>query len=59
MNSIFPAIRETGRLTCVWVPTGNPKSPLACVWMEVEPSYAASTTHVSANSEAGRMRLCA
>lgn len=22
------------RLECVWIPTGNPRQPLACVWME-------------------------
>jgi hypothetical protein len=59
MNNIFRTIRETGHLTCAWVSTGNPKSPLACVWMAEEPSYAACTTHVSTNSEVGRMRLCA
>jgi hypothetical protein len=59
MNKIFPTIRKTGRITCAWVPTGNAKSPLACVWREVEPSLASSTTHTSANSKVGGMRLCA
>jgi hypothetical protein len=59
MTNIFPIIRKTGRLTCAWVPTGNAKSPLACVWTEVEPSHASPTTDTSANTEAGGMRLCA
>jgi hypothetical protein len=57
MKSIFPINRS--RITCTWVLTGNAKLPLACVWTEVEPSHASSTTHPSANSEAGGMQLCA
>jgi len=26
--------RTTDRLICVWVPTGNPRMPLTCVWLE-------------------------
>ncbi len=32
--STFATARETDRLICVWVPTGNPKRPLTCVWLE-------------------------
>ena len=24
---------HAGRLSCIWVPTGNPRQPLARVWM--------------------------
>ena len=41
MNNILPTHR--GRIACAWVLTGNARSPLACVWMEVEPSHASST----------------
>jgi hypothetical protein len=57
MNNIFPTNRS--RITCTWALTGTAKSSLACVWTEVEPSHASSTTHPSANIEAGGMRLCA
>jgi hypothetical protein len=59
MNTNFPTIRKTGRITCAWVPTGDAKAPLACVWMEAEPSCASSTTHASADRAPGAMRLCA
>jgi hypothetical protein len=59
MNNIFPTIRKTGRITCAWVPTSNPKAPLACVWMEAELSCASSTTDTPTNSALQGMRLCA
>jgi hypothetical protein len=46
------------RLTCFWVRTGNPRNPLACVWMESNAQnngIAAS----SANEELGGMLRCA
>lgn len=51
-------LQMPGRLTCAWVPTGNPRNPLACVWVETNArknSKEASFT----NDESGRMRLCA
>jgi hypothetical protein len=36
-NTIFSmssTILETNRLICVWTLTGNPRMPLACVWLE-------------------------
>ncbi len=33
-NTILFPVRETDRLICVWVPTGNPRAPLTCVWIE-------------------------
>jgi len=29
----FPIISRTP-LSCTWVETGNPKQPLACVWLD-------------------------
>ncbi len=31
--SPFSTARTTDRLICVWVPTGNPRMPLTCVWL--------------------------
>jgi hypothetical protein len=59
MNDILLTIRKTGRMTCAWVPTGNPRTPLACVWKEVESSLAVATVQSSPTDEAGGMRLCA
>ena len=36
--STLPTIRTSQRLICVWVPTGNPRMPLTCVWLEDAPS---------------------
>ena len=36
--STLPTTRTTERLICVWVPTGNPKMPLACFWILDAPS---------------------
>jgi hypothetical protein len=38
MNIVLSAIRNPGRLTCTWVPTGNARAPLACIWKEAAPS---------------------
>jgi hypothetical protein len=49
MNNKIYLIRlhqPTGRLTGNWVPTGDPKRPLACVWSgtNASPAAAASPT---------------
>jgi hypothetical protein len=44
MNTVLSAIGNHGRLTCAWVPTGNPRTPLVCIWKEVSASPA-YTTH--------------
>jgi hypothetical protein len=59
MNNKLLTIRKTGRLTCVWVPTGNIRTPLACVWVEADTFHAASAAPSSSNDEPGGMRLCA
>ena len=41
-NKLF-LIRKTGRLTCAWVPTGDPEMPLVCVWIELKTPQAVST----------------
>jgi TnpA family transposase len=59
MNNNRFTIRKTGRMTCAWVPTGNTKTPLACVWGDAETSCTASATSSFSNDEAQGMRLCA
>jgi len=48
---------RAGRLTCHWVPTGDPKMPLTCVWIQTSASRTVSTA--SSADETGRMHLCA
>jgi hypothetical protein len=59
MNNILLTTRKTGRMTCAWVPTGNPKKPLTCVWTDAEASLAAPTATSFPTDEEGGMRLCA
>jgi hypothetical protein len=42
VNNLLSPTRKSGHLTCAWVLTGNAKSPLACLWMEVDPSNTSS-----------------
>lgn len=56
MNKLY-LIRQPVRLTCTWVPTGNPRMPLACVWTAAKVQTAIETA--SSADETGRMRLCA
>ena len=44
-------------LTCNWVPTGDPKMPLACVWTGSKPRQAVSTASFTDDVE--RVHLCA
>ena len=54
MNNIL-TLRKPNRITCAWVPTGNTKLPLACIWTKAE----ASTAPSSPTKESGRMHHCA
>jgi hypothetical protein len=33
-NKIVSIARQSDRLICVWVPTGDPRMPLTCVWLQ-------------------------
>jgi hypothetical protein len=59
MDNIVSTIRNTGRVTCAWVPTGNLKTPLVCVWTEAQPSLSGCADQFSPKEEVGGIRLCA
>ena len=56
-NTLF-AIRNPGRLVCIWRLTGDSKTPLVCVWLEADDPRAASPISSSDKERAG-LRLCA
>ena len=56
MNLVLSAIRNPSRLTCAWVPTGNPRAPLACIWRGTSASL--GRTDPSSPQEGG-IGLCA
>jgi len=55
MNKLF-LIQRTGRPVCKWMATGDPKTPLACVWTA---SKAPTNIATASSTEIGRMHLCA
>ena len=57
MKNNLHLIRKPLRLSCLWIPTGNLKRPLACFWVEAGAPRAGSAA--SADSEAGGLCLCA
>jgi len=57
-NKLF-RLQKTGHLSCVWAPTGETKTPLACLWIEVDPAPTASSATSSPDNKEGGMRLCA
>jgi hypothetical protein len=59
MNNKPLTIRKAGRLTCVWVPTGDIRTPLACVWVKADTFHPASAAPSSSNDEPEEVRLCA
>ena len=57
MTNKLHLVQKPVSLTCYWVPTGDPRMPLASVWTVSKIQQAVSTA--SSTDEAGRMHLCA
>jgi hypothetical protein len=57
MKNKLHLVQKTVFATCNWVPTGDPKMPLVCVWTGSKPVQAVSTA--SSTDEAERVHLCA
>jgi hypothetical protein len=57
MKNKLHLVQKIVRLTRTWVPTGDAKNPLACVWVEAGTQRAVSAA--PAGTEAGRLHLCA
>jgi len=57
MTNKLYLMQRTGRLTCKWVLTGDPKLSLARVWTGSNAPEAASPPF--STDETGRMHLCA
>lgn len=47
--------RNASSLSCIWISTGNPRQPLACVWIDNEVQFAleatGTTDHAAASGE--------
>jgi hypothetical protein len=57
MKSKLILIQSTVRLTCVWVPTGDLKKPLACVWVRAQKVQVDSSPCLLVDAE--RIHQCA
>ena len=57
MKNKLHLLQKTARLTCIWVPTGDAKRPLACLWVGAQTPQTSIVT--PSNDEFGRMHLCA
>jgi hypothetical protein len=61
MTKILIAFPWTSRarLSCKWIETGNPKAPLACVWVDrvTGATSAVPVAEATQCAEAGRPRL--
>ncbi len=57
MNMILTAIRNSPQLTCVWVRTGDPRRPLACVWKEASAPAAELENQSSLENDRSSRRL--
>jgi hypothetical protein len=44
--------RNAPSLSCVWIATGNPRQPLACVWIDSEVSFVLEATGTTDQSAA-------
>jgi hypothetical protein len=59
MNNKILTIPNAGRMTCVWIPTGDAKMPLARVWVKADAPQPASVAPSYSNDETGGLGLCA
>ena len=57
MSNNVLTLKKTGRLTCAWLPTGDPRQPLACVWTADSRNVAKAAS--STKTDSGRMLVCA
>ena len=57
MSNKVLALKNAGRLTCAWLPTGDPRHPLTCV-LTVD-SRSAAKAASSTKTDSGRMLACA
>jgi hypothetical protein len=53
--------QNANRLIRTWVATGNPRRPLACVWIDAAGTNVSTSSKeaVSSNTNSGRLPLCA
>ncbi len=58
MNKKISAARRPTQLVCVWRPTGDPRMPLVCTWVQEEKAKLRPESSESSN-EAEEERLCA
>jgi len=54
-TALIVANRQRSALSCIWIGTGNPAQPLACVWVDRDQREVANCEE----SEPPRPRLCA
>jgi hypothetical protein len=59
MNIILSTMRNSPQLTCVWVRTGDTRTPLACVWKEAPAPVMELANQSSPEDDPGRIGLCA
>jgi hypothetical protein len=57
--NVFSTIRNSRQLRCTWVPTGDSRTPLVCVWKEASPSLVTHTDQSSLADDIGGIGLCA
>jgi hypothetical protein len=57
MNNKLHLVPNPVSLACRWMPTGDPRMPLACVWIEAKAPQTPKTA--SSTNAPGRMHLCA
>lgn len=59
MTKKILAIRKPPPLVRVWHSTNDPRTPLACVWMQTDTEKLRSTSTDSSSDEIEGLRLCA
>jgi hypothetical protein len=59
MNKALYNFPKVNPITCVWIWTGDPRQPLACLWMDANPRNPNAALAASTETRVEGVRLCA
>ncbi len=59
MNKTIYNFPRVNRLTCTWIETGDPRQPLARVWIDSDINFLNAADALPAEAEVEGTRLCA
>lgn len=59
MNNTIFKFPIANRVSCAWIRTGNPRQPLACVWIDADRRRLTASDGIPSDNSFEGIRLCA